>query len=70
MNAQTIKTPMQRTMTQPRDKLGRFIRYKAGVKRYTAADIKAAYMAALNNHGGYTLPSKKTEQYLKANGID
>ena len=61
---------MQRTMTKPRDKLGRFVRYKLGVKRYTAADIKVAYMDALNNQGGYTLPSKKTEQYLKSNGID
>jgi hypothetical protein len=54
---------------KPRGKNGRFIEYKQGKKRYTAEDIKNAYRAGLNNQTGFTLPSKKIEQYCKAKNI-
>jgi hypothetical protein len=53
----------------PRDKLGRFIAYKPGEKRYTEADIKSAFIAGLNNQQSFILPSKKFEIYTKKNNI-
>ena len=54
---------------QPRTKSGLFLSFD-GTKnpKFTLKDIRAAYMAGLNDHGGISPPSKKVEMFLKKNG--
>ena len=38
-------------------------------KKVTLKDVRAAYIAGLNDHGGTMLPSKKAELYIKKMGL-
>ena len=54
---------------QQRDARGLFLSFDVTKNpKFTLKDIRAAYMAGLNDHGGISPPSKKVEMFLKKNG--
>ena len=50
---------------QKRDAKGLFLPIEGRPKKLTISDIREAFLAGLNDHGGTMLPSKKVELYVR-----